>query len=104
MPRRLIRVASRALPVWVGFRGRGLAKRVALGKSAGFGVAAFLFLDFGEKQAQAALLHTTLLRDFDLVSGFARQSGIKGNPRQKQPTFGMGRISRNQALGSAGAR
>jgi len=51
MPYRMVRVAVRALPVWVRICVGGAAKRITLSLSAGFGVAALLFLDLSAKQA-----------------------------------------------------
>ncbi|MEA2732629.1 MAG: hypothetical protein QOF70_7104, partial [Acetobacteraceae bacterium] len=85
--------------MWVRFSGRSPAKRITLGEATAFGIAALLFFDLGEKQAQAALSHPLTIRDLDLVTGFAGQSGIECGPRQKKSAFRVCRVSCHQALG-----
>jgi hypothetical protein len=82
MPRRVVCVASRALPMRVGFCGRGTTKRVTLGESASFSIATFQFLDLGKEQTEPALLQSLGFSDLNLVTRFAGQSGIQRNPRQ----------------------
>ena len=100
----MVCVAVRALPVRVRFRSRSSAERVTLGEAAGFGIAALLFLDLGQEQAQATLFHSVVLRDLDLMTGFAGQSGIERDPSQKQPAFEVGGIACDHALGGLSAR
>jgi hypothetical protein len=67
----MVRMAIRALPVWVGFGGGGAAKRFALRAAAGFGIATFLFLYFGKQQTKATLVQPFALHDLNLVTSFA---------------------------------
>jgi hypothetical protein len=66
----MVRMAVCALPMWVRIRVGGAAKRITLGLSAGFGVAALLFLDLSAKQTEAALVQPFAFGDFDLMTGF----------------------------------
>jgi hypothetical protein len=83
----------------IGFRGRGSAKGITLRNSAGFSIAAFLFLDLGEKQTQTTLLDPLTLGDLDLMTGFTRQTGVQCDPRQQKPALGMCWITRDQTPG-----
>jgi hypothetical protein len=102
MPCRVIPMTVGALPVRIGFGGRGSAKGVALCETASFCISTLLFLDLGKKQAQAALMNAFTFSDLDLVSRFAGQSSIERDLSQKKPTLRVGRISRNQTPGGLG--
>ncbi len=56
VPRRMVRMAIRALPVRVRFRRRSLTQGVALGQTARFGVAPLLFFDLRKEKAKATLM------------------------------------------------
>ena len=55
----------------VGLGGRCAAKRITLRQTPSFGIAAFLFLYFGNQQTEAPLGWSLIFRDLDLVSSFA---------------------------------
>jgi hypothetical protein len=100
----MVGVAIRTLPAGVRVSGRGPAKRFALGKPPGFGIATLLFFDLGKKKAQAALFHSLILGDLDLMAGFTGQSCIKRDPREKNSALGVCRIAGDQTPSSPGAR
>jgi hypothetical protein len=100
----MVCVAIRTLPVGVRVSGRGPAKRFPLGKSPGFGIATLLFFDLGKKQAQAALLHSLIHGDLDLMAGFTGQPCIEGDSREKNSALGVCRIAGDQTPSSPGTR
>jgi hypothetical protein len=56
--------------MWIRFGGRSTAKSVALSKTACFGIATLLFLDFGQKQAQPSLQYAFSFSDLNLMACF----------------------------------
>ena len=103
VPPCMIRTAISTLPMRVGFGCGSTAKRVTLRKAAGFGIAPFLFLYFGKQETKPTLVQSFALGDLDLVTSFASQSGVEGDPGQKHSAFKIGRIARSETLSCLGA-
>ncbi len=100
----MIRVAFGALPVRVGLGGCGAAKSIALREAPGLSIAAFLFLDLGKQQTKATLGWSLSFRYLNLVTSFAGQSSVKGDPGQKQLALKIVRIASSKALRCLGPR